>query len=67
MFTIVELCISVALVRFWGLFYLVFGGLFILAWQLGRAIEMTDDKVLVIATGYSTLLIGLCRSMWPIS
>lgn len=51
--------ISVALARFWGLFYLIFGSLFIITKQLGKTIEMTDDKKFVIATGYSTLLMGL--------
>lgn len=27
--------------------------------QLGKAIEMTDDKSFVIAKGYTTLLMGL--------
>lgn len=51
--------ISIALARFWGLFYLIFGALFIITQQLGRTIEMTEDKKFVIATGYSTLLMGL--------
>jgi len=51
--------ISIALARFWGLFYLIFGSLFIITKQLGRTIEMTDDKKFIIATGYSTLLMGL--------
>lgn len=51
--------VSIALARFWGLFYLIFGLLFIITRQLGKTIEMTDDKKFVIATGYSTLLMGL--------
>ncbi|MFH1391886.1 MAG: hypothetical protein ABIH20_06245 [Candidatus Diapherotrites archaeon] len=54
-----ELEISFALARFWGLFYIIFSLLFIVTQQLGKTIEMTDDKKFVIATGYSTLLMGL--------
>ena len=54
-----ELDISLALAKFWGLFYVIFGSLFIVTRQLGKTIEMTDDKKFVIATGYNTLLMGL--------
>lgn len=54
-----EIDVSLALARFWGLFYLIFGALFIITHQLGRTIAMTDDDKFVIATGYSTLLMGL--------
>jgi hypothetical protein len=33
--------------------------LFIITGQLGKTIEMTDDKKFVISTGYITLLMGL--------
>lgn len=45
--------------RFWGVFYLIFGALFIVARYLGKVIEMTDDRAFVISTGYITLLMGL--------
>lgn len=54
-----EIDVSLALARFWGLFYVIFGALFIVTRQLGKTIEMTEDKKFVIATGYSTLLMGL--------
>lgn len=54
-----DINVSEALARFWGLFYIIFGTLFIVTRQLGRTIEMTDDTRFVIATGYSTLLMGL--------
>ncbi|MDF1821371.1 MAG: hypothetical protein P1U64_07360 [Alcanivoracaceae bacterium] len=50
---------TLALSRFWGLFYLIFGGLFVVTRQLGKTIEMADDKKFIVATGYSTLLMGL--------
>jgi hypothetical protein len=37
----------------------IFGLLFIITGQLGKTIEMTDDKAFVISTGYITLLMGL--------
>ncbi|MBU0636400.1 hypothetical protein KKE06_05225 [Candidatus Micrarchaeota archaeon] len=51
--------ISLILARFLGGFFLIFGLLFILTRQLGKTIEMTEDKSFVIATGYITLLMGL--------
>lgn len=51
--------ISLILARFLGGFFLIFGCLFILTRQLGKTIEMTEDKSFVIATGYITLLMGL--------
>lgn len=50
---------TVFLARFLGSFYLIFGLLFIVTRQLGKTIEMTDDKAFVISTGYITLLMGL--------
>lgn len=38
---------------------MIFGCLFIITGQLGKTIEMTDDKKFVISTGYITLLMGL--------
>ena len=54
-----QIDISLVLARFWGLFYVIFGCLFVITRQLGKTIEMTSDKQFVIATGYSTLLMGL--------
>ncbi|MBD3330353.1 hypothetical protein GF354_02370 [Candidatus Peregrinibacteria bacterium] len=51
--------ISIFFARLWGSFFLVFGLLFIITRQLGRTIEMTDDKAFVISTGYVTFLMGL--------
>ena len=51
--------ISIFFERFLGTFYLIFGLLFIVTRQLGKTIEMTDDKVFVIATGYISFLLGL--------
>jgi len=45
--------------RLWGSFFIIFGALFIITRQLGKTIEMTDDKAFVISTGYITLLLGL--------
>ena len=51
--------ISIFFARLWGSFFIIFGILFILSRQLGKTIEMTDDKAFVISTGYITLLMGL--------
>lgn len=51
--------IPIFLARFLGGFYLIFGSLFIITKQLGKTIEMTDDKSFVISTGYISLLMGL--------
>ncbi len=51
--------ISIFFARLWGSFFLIFGFLFIVARQLGKTIEMTDDKAFVISTGYVTMLMGL--------
>ncbi len=51
--------ITIFFARFWGSFFIVFGSLFIITKQLGRTIEMTDDKAFVISTGYITFLMGL--------
>lgn len=50
---------SILLARLWGSFYIIFGLLFIITSQLGKTIEMTDDKAFVISTGYISLLMGL--------
>jgi len=51
--------ISIFFAKLWGSFHLIFGLLFITTGQLGKTIEMTDNKVFVISTGYITLLMGL--------
>lgn len=51
--------ISIFFARLWGSFYIVFGLLFIITGQLGKTIEMTDDKSFVISTGYISFLMGL--------
>jgi len=54
-----EMDISIFFARFLGGFFVIFGMLFIVTRQLGKTIEMTDDKAFVISTGYITLLLGL--------
>ena len=54
-----EIDISHFFAQLWGSFFVVFGVLFIVTRQLGRTIEMTDDKAFVISTGYITFLMGL--------
>ena len=50
---------TIFLAQLWGSFYIIFGALFIITGQLGRTIEMTDNRAFVISTGYITLLMGL--------
>jgi len=50
---------SIFFARLWGSFFIIFGSLFIITKQLGKTIEMTNDKAFVISTGYITLLMGL--------
>ncbi len=45
--------------QLWGAFFLIFGILFLIRRQLGKTIEMTEDKAFVISTGYITFLMGL--------
>ena len=51
--------ISIFFARLWGSFFVVFGLLFIITKQLGKTIEMTDNKAFVISTGYISFLMGL--------
>jgi hypothetical protein len=51
--------VSIFFARLWGSYFMIFGLLFIVTNQLGKTIEMTDDKPFVISTGYITLLMGL--------
>ena len=63
--------ISIFFARLWGSFFIVFGLLFIITRQLGKTIEMTDDKAFVISTGYTTFLMGLVtvilHNVWELS
>lgn len=51
--------VSIFFARLWGSYFIIFGSLFIITRQLGRTIEMTDNKSFVISTGYTSLLMGL--------
>ena len=51
--------LTIFFARLWGSFFIIFGLLFIITKQLGKTIEMTDDKAFVISTGYITLIMGL--------
>ena len=51
--------ITIFFARLWGSFFIIFGLLSIITRQLGKTIEMTDDKAFVISTGYITLIMGL--------
>ncbi len=51
--------LTIFFAKLWGSFFIVFGSLMIITGQLGRTIEMTDDKAFVISTGYITFLMGL--------
>jgi len=51
--------ISTFFAQLWGSYFVIFGLLFIITRQLGKTIEMTDDKAFVISTGYITLIMGL--------
>jgi len=55
--------ISIFFARLWGSFFIIFGLLFIITRQLGKTIEMTDNKAFVISTGYITLLMGLVTAI----
>lgn len=50
---------SIFFAKLWGSFFVIFGLLFIITGQLGKTIEMTDNVVFVISTGYISLLMGL--------
>ena len=66
--------ITLFFAKLWGSFFVVFGALFLITGQLGRTIEMTDDKAFVISTGYITFLMGLVTAIlhnfwvwdWPV-
>ncbi len=70
-----EIEITAFFARLWGAFFLVFGTLFFVTRQLGRTIEMTDDKAFVVSTGYISFLMGLVTILlhnvwvwdWPVA
>jgi hypothetical protein len=51
--------ISIFFAKLWGSYFIIFGLLSLVTRQLGKTIEMTDNKAFVISTGYITLLMGL--------
>ncbi len=56
--------LSVKFAQLWGGFYTVFGALFLITGQLGRTIEMTEDRSFVISTGYTSFFLGLATIVW---
>lgn len=55
--------ITIFFARLWGSYFIIFGLLFIITRQLGKTIEMTEDKAFVISTGYITLIMGLVTAI----
>jgi hypothetical protein len=55
--------ISIFFAKLWGSYFVIFGLLGIITRQLGKTIEMTDDKAFVISTGYITLMMGLVTAI----
>lgn len=55
---------SIKFAQLWGGYYVVFGALFLITGQLGRTIDMTEDKSFVIGTGYTTFFLGLVTVVW---
>jgi len=51
--------LTIFFAQFWGGFFVIFGLLFVITGQLGKTIEMTENKAFVISTGYITLFMGL--------
>lgn len=51
--------ISIFFAKLWGSYFIIFGLLSLITKQLGKTIEMTDNKAFVISTGYITLIMGL--------
>lgn len=56
--------LSIKFAQLWGGFYVTFGALFVITGQLGRTIEMTDDKPFIIGTGYTSFFLGLATVVW---
>lgn len=55
--------ITIFFAKLWGSFFLIFGFLALVTKQLGKTIEMTEEKSFVIATGYISLLMGLVTAI----
>ena len=55
--------LTIFFARLWGSFFIIFGSLAIITKQLGRTIEMTEDKSFVISTGYTSMLMGLVTAI----
>lgn len=55
--------LTIFFARLWGSFFIIFGSLGIITKQLGRTIEMTEDKAFVISTGYTSMLMGLVTAI----
>ncbi len=55
--------ISIFFARFLGAFYLVFGILFIVTKQLGKTIDMTDDKVFVNSKCFWNSFMSFCSNL----
>jgi hypothetical protein len=51
--------ITIYLAKFWGMLFMILGGLSVGAGFLGRVIKMTDNKAITVSTGYITFLLGL--------
>jgi len=51
--------ITIYLAKFWGSLFMILGALSIGAKFLGRIINMTEDRVITVSTGYITFLLGL--------
>ena len=51
--------ISIYLTRFWGSLFIILGLGSILVKFLGRVIDYTEDKTIIVSTGYITFLLGL--------
>jgi len=56
--------LSIKFAQLWGGFYVTFGTLFIITGQLGRTIEMTEDRAFVVGTGYVSFFLGLATIVW---
>ena len=59
-----SLDLSIKFAQLWGVFYVVFGALFLISGQLGRTIEMTDNRAFVVGTGYTSFFLGLATIVW---
>ncbi|MFA5136002.1 MAG: hypothetical protein WC489_01255 [Patescibacteria group bacterium] len=51
--------VSMYLARFWGSLFIMLGLATVFAKFLGRVIDYTEDKTIIVSTGYITFLLGL--------